>query len=106
MDICSAKFYFFIEKLRGFELIKIREIKKDDQLEFSRVKVKWNPKKSRWKIVREGQIGNVRYEIFLKGEFIEAVDEEEFNSKYETLQDKRERIIESLDDDDDLFYDM
>jgi len=104
MDICTAKSDFFIEKFRGLEMIKVREIKKDDQFEYIRIKVKWNPKKSEWKIVREGQIGRVRYEVFLKGEFVETFNEEDFNLKYETRQDKRERVIESLSD--DLFYDM
>ena len=104
MDICIAKSDFFIERLNGFEIVKVREIKKDDQFEYIRIKVKWNPKKFEWKIVREGQMGRVRYEVFLKGEFIEAIEEEDFNLKYETRQDKRERIIESLGD--DLFYNM
>lgn len=104
MDICIAKSDFFIEKLRGIEMVKVREIKKDDQFEYIRIKLKWNPKKSEWKIVREGQMGRIRYEVFLKGEFVEAFNEEDFNLKYETRQDKRERIIESLSD--DLFYNM
>ena len=102
MDICIAKSDFFIEKLIGIEIVKVREIKKDDQFEYIRIKLKWNPKKSSWKIVREGQMGKIRYEVFLKGEFVEAFNEEDFNLKYETRQDKRERIIESLSD--DLFW--
>ncbi len=95
MDKCVAKFSFNIENYSTINPILI-VIEINDILEFERTKTKYNKRKKIWISVRENQIGNVSYKIYLNNNKIEEISEEEFKNKYDILSYLREQKINKI----------
>lgn len=86
--VCIKEYYCYSYK---------RDVYKDSNFYYQSFKVKFNPKKKKYKVVRPTQMGEWRYDIFNEQkEYLYEVNEYWFSEHFTDISNIREEKIKKL----------